>query len=476
MLRDDLLASAANPCRLYLQQLAGASLVAGLTAPYGQGPAQTLLGSIPWKTATDYTAPVIVSSNGNLYALVGAGGTSGATAPIGAGQVSDGTLNWEYLGAQQAPAMSVSGAHNAALSHTYALNSNITAPRTGFVRFGGGTPVAQPAQGTGVTIQNEVVSVASGNLGNGANSTYSRFTSGHNGTKYEFQIYAFAAGVKAAVKVNGIYLDSQFISTTNGYWYITLDFTGVGLGSRIIEIETSQVYGVGQIATEPTGTFYYPSLEQDWGVVALGDSQTQSVGDTNNTTWQNYLVLLAKQLGWPDIMPSGIGGTGFVATDGGTQANYMGRALAELARYSSWRNVGAILLQCSSNDIGASQLQTNISATITMIRAQYNYSLVPIYVIGCITGGATSVANGLAVEAAAQAAITQLQAQNVPGLYFIPVAGTIYGTGNESAPNGSGPADVLIGPDGFHLTAAGHDFHSRIVTMGIRQSLANSLC
>lgn len=240
---------------------------------------------------------------------------------------------------------------------------------------------------------------------------------------------------------------------------------------RVVRFDCS-VMPFGGIYLPPTATMWKPPQPQKRAMV-LGDSL--SGGSAMNTalgagTWFNRAMLL---LGYEDSWQEGIGSTGYITA--GTAVVFQDRVAVDVTPWAP----DVLFIWGGYNDNAGSQAAIDAAADLLYSTIETALPNTEIFVIGCWSptgspgSGITNTDNTLKASAAAA------------GIPFIsPVTGEIYngagvliathgpwitGTGNTSAPTGSGNADIYIGSDGVHPTDAGHAYIARRVYAAVKE-------
>lgn len=174
--------------------------------------------------------------------------------------------------------------------------------------------------------------------------------------------------------------------------------------------------------------------------VFFGDSYVNGSGGVNDYPsgaglFDTFALRTLKALGCNRFILAGIGGTGFIS--GGTERSYSTRVSAVLAMSPA---PDVMLVNGSINDGGTAggiqaAAESFLSDTASMPER---------YVVGTMKSGYDG--NHDAVEAAAASA----------GVPFVPMKRFFLGTGNVTAPNGTGNSDLYMRGDGVHPTLPGH--------------------
>jgi hypothetical protein len=203
-------------------------------------------------------------------------------------------------------------------------------------------------------------------------------------------------------------VDGQYISGTvivpdiSGYAYIELDFTNIG-GRQIHDITLESTFGsFCQVAIAATETLQAPQ-GTSLRMANQGDSFTASGG--MNPLFVGYAQILADLLGIQDLWNLGVGSTGYLNTNGGTQLNCAQR-ISDLV--SAQPDI--IALTCGHDDTAytPTQLQAAVLADLVSIRQQVTNrsgsNRIPIIVAPLWGNIALSTSQPL--ETAIQAAVT----------------------------------------------------------------------
>lgn len=185
----------------------------------------------------------------------------------------------------------------------------------------------------------------------------------HAGSKIEFVVRGVsqdaAAGTKLLFKVNDEYV--SLVPTqvgTAGLQYITLDFGSPA--SRRIEIIGKMRFGGAYVGQNDTA---YPAPIRGPRTIILGDSWTASTGATSPGTGPAYplgwVQCFADIMGWDDVWPSGIGGTGYLNVSGGPRT-YRTRLATDVVPY----NPELLLITGGTNDFAFNYAQIYAEAVL----------------------------------------------------------------------------------------------------------------
>ncbi|MGA7523413.1 MAG: GDSL-type esterase/lipase family protein [Acidobacteriaceae bacterium] len=414
----------------------------------------TLIAPPAWQANTAYIIGNVVTNANSLYICAGAGISAASGGPTGAGAavVADGTASWFYYGtpptvASPAPTVSQASSVPVALTVSYPADiSGTLAPQyqllgsyPGFVNWGGYLPTLQA--------HSEYVSDAENVPGVRFVTDAPQFTiQGKGGSNSGLQIMVdgqllFSGGIQSG----GI----------GPALFLTVDFTNAG-GRKARTVSVFSLGG-GQvfygIYVDPASTVSAPPAISARACV-FGDSYTAGGGSgaygmpvVPLDTWSNRA--LRGILGFQDVWSFAVGGTGYLA---GT-AN-LGAILANSGNQANIATCTLIVVNEGVNDYvpyTPSQIQPAVTADVQELRSLVPN--VPIVVTGIWGGADGPSAQMIAAEQAIQAGVEAVGDSNT---YFIPISTAtppwMTGNGNVTAPNGTGNADVCMGPSG-HPTA-----------------------
>jgi lysophospholipase L1-like esterase len=172
----------------------------------------------------------------------------------------------------------------------------------------------------------------------------------HEGTRLELQIRNNQFGFL-------IRIDNRFVSLdpyqSTGTVVVKLDFGTHG--RRRIDIISWQL-GFGGVFTDPTDCLFAADLRGPRTIV-FGDSFTTP----ETVSWP---VWFGHALGWDDVWPSGVGGTGFVADGYGTSLALPDRVLSDVVPYRP----EVVFIHSGLNDLGKPAAQVEAAAALTVRR------------------------------------------------------------------------------------------------------------
>ena len=134
-----------------------------------------------------------------------------------------------------------------------------------------------------------------------------------------------------------------------------------GCALRRIHIKTGDSYGAKPTAKAHRGVIFGDSITAATGAAAFGDGYVQVAGD---------------HLGIPDLVPSGVGSTGYVNTATGTRYKLSERIGADLDRALVAGPLSIVVVAMGINDLGLSGIQAEADACYAVIRAKCPAALV----------------------------------------------------------------------------------------------------
>lgn len=233
-------------------------------------------------------------------------------------------------------------------------------------------------------------------------------------------------------------------SASAGATLVRVQFSG--RANRHIRIEGT-AYEFGGVRIGPTDSLWRTSMPKGPRVMVLGDSFVGGVG--GDGAFRGFAAIMGQRLGWRDIWPQSVGGTGYVNPGG--NVTYRDRVQADIIA----RNPDVVVVQGSVNDLGYgglsnAQIGAEAAALYAAIKAGVPKALLvvllpfPMY--------ATSAFDALrdAIKTAAT---------GVADVIVDPIAeGWFSGTGKVGATTGIGNADRYRNADGVHPSTEGHAY------------------
>src|SRR6478735_449857 len=275
------------------------------------------------------------------------------------------------------------------------------------------------------------------------------------GTEIEFQYKQAAASPSASVwyRIDGVPLTDvpTVLGMTNGGRFVQ-KLTWATSATRIISVDTSYA-PLGGVFTNTANTVINTAPAIGPMLLVQGDSITggsgQNTGTINGTWLKRFAFAVKLRRAWNQ----GIGGTGYLATNGGASVTMRAR-IADISSYTP----NVCIIFAGYNDLSSTQsaLQTEADLFYTAVKTAVAAGG-EIYVIGCYSplffpaGSVQNVDNWLRPRAAAA---------GLP--YASPVTGNCYDKFGVQigfvSPIITGSAEQALwtGADNVHPTDAGH--------------------
>lgn len=462
-----------------------------VTAPFIIPPA--------WAQSVDKSRGELVTNTGNVYVCVGgtaANVIKGTTSATGAGPTgtativqTDGTVSWAYYGQLHALANDVLAPTVSSFT-TPLTNAAITAlpnityvTPTGFLKYQGVLPGAAgfgaPTGGSNKTYPPAAYFKA-------LNST----TAVCNGGVLPFMSSSAKIGIILGAANTGAFNARVMVDCFDGKGWryiqaspfiipaglgdpqfgIVIDWSSVGgRKPRSYRVETAANTGVNSIRTLASDDpLWLPPANDDLKAYYLSDSWGEGtagsvLGSGHQIACMTMGYQLMKRLGITNCLFDVAGGTGYIATNGGSSNNYQTRA----ANVATFMPDIVFVDEAIINDGGgntAAAIQAAAATTFATMRAASPF--MPIVVFG---GGVTTTNSRttlLAGDNAVAAAVAAMQAAGDLNIWFIsrindPVGPWSGGTGRSSAPTGDGNSDFHTSSDGSHRTDVGHGYEGR---------------
>lgn len=192
----------------------------------------------------------------------------------------------------------------------------------------------------------------------------------HTGSKIEFMVYGSSQGSSFGTKLL-FKVDDEYVSLTptqvgsSGAQYVALDFGGV-IATRTIRMIGKMIFGGATIGVTDS---IRPSPRRGPKTIVLGDSFTEGTGALspgNGVAYPlGYVQALADVLGWNDISPSGIGGTGYLNVSGGPRT-YRTRLATDVVPYDP----ELLIITGGINDFAYTQAQIYAEALLLYTQAK----------------------------------------------------------------------------------------------------------
>lgn len=280
------------------------------------------------------------------------------------------------------------------------------------------------------------------------------------GAAFEFMVRAAGGGYRVWVDDEPVARVVTAIALDNNVHLVKVAFTGSALRKITLDFTAGMNFmGVIIGATDslrPSATPVGPRF-----LVGPGDSYTDGANGTSGMDTMAFT--LGVLLGFKDIWISGIGGTGAVATGGAGKNNFVTRVGPDVAS----RGADLFFVPASINDpSGGYFADGDLGAAMQTVWQTIRDANPTAIIVSCgllyPAGTFTSAQNSATpvLRARGQAAV----ASGLLDLYIDPrpgadqdVANWFTGTGNNSAPTGTGNADIMKTND-VHPSQTGHDY------------------
>ncbi len=254
-------------------------------------------------------------------------------------------------------------------------------------------------------------------------------------------------------------VDGQFLSMTGttlntGNGWIQLDYTAAGRATRhvILDMQVGQAFfGISMGASD---TLYAPTTDDNIRLGVFGDSYTEGVSGTHrgDGIWR----VMGDCLGIRDVWSSGLGGTGYLATNqaGTARYNLVNRLQYDCLPYTF--DVIAFGMGINDTSLNQTNVGANVTTCLTTVRNAFPNT--PILVFGACGRAGPSAAE-LTCEGTIHTAVTNF---NDPNVIFVPISTAtdggpwLTGAGSVATPSGSGNCDAFLDVNNGHPVTAGH--------------------
>ena len=452
----------------YLAQTARAAALSNPRIDPAMTSPPTLTLGTEWATSTAYAVGDVVvtyagtgaSSMAYFYSATTAGtSASSGSGPSGTGTaITDGTVVWSYISSEP------SAQYSNAAANSYLWNGGAgIAATAGFISYQGG--------------------VTSTNAGTGYEDTLGATVAGSpatTGSRVEFYTDAsspvvrlfFLLPTQLRVLVNGQFVSkTPLINTHTGWARLNINFGSQQMRDVTVELTGPALFG--GVDTKITEGVYAENKQPYVTMIGSGDSIMADAGATYAD--DGFFQVTCDMLGVSNCADEGIGGTGYlVSTSSGTAIQRINDVLSVAAKYPNPVLIDENIYNDCTNGFTSAQIQAAVVAYIQALRTGGFTG--PIFELGMYASnnGGGSWSTGLACNAAKLAAVQQV---NDPYTFFIPditaPGGSWFtGTGDSTAPNGTGNSDVYVnGTTLPHPTEAGHYFYAVNLVQAIRNVL-----
>lgn len=442
----------------------------------------------PWFKSVTWTANktwvpgqiVVGTDTVNAYQCKdgGAGATSGSgPTGTGYGPITDGSATWYWCGTARglSPAPGSPFVYHASAATWQALLPNrktmqptLTNP---FAMYSGGL----------LDLASGVVEVRGTNYGTVASPSYtSTVPPGISMTFITDSRYIALESVNAVyanmgivVEVNDRRVDeggfhNQTSTVNPAAWVIDTSFTGIGQMNKIrIFSKDGFQYCGKNIHIDSSASLVFPENANRLKVAVEGDSLTQGGFGTPYKAGQDWVTQAMSLMGIDDFSNFGVGGTGFISTNGGTKTTFIQR-LPRLVQ----TNADVYIIAGCHNDVGVvngsivtpSQRQEAILTYLRALRSAQPSSF--IVLCGNNILRAEAYAPGSDQYMAEQDAKVAFDQFADPKSAFVPILTSKYGswitgTGSVQSPTNSGNSDKFFSTADGHPLQRGVDYFAQ---------------
>lgn len=214
-----------------------------------------------------------------------------------------------------------------------------------------------------------------------------------------------------------------------------------------LEVVSSQ--DIASIFYEPAAPIAAPLSAAGPRVLIAGDSFTGAAGAASQL--DGYALVLSRVMKWFDLIPSAIGGTGYLTDNGAGSPSLTTRLDGDIAR-----NADIFVFAMGINDQGRGRTSAEIIAAAAACwdRVIAGNPRTQVVVLGPWWPRSGTTTQIVELDAGFRAEAKKR------GLPFIsPLTEKwITGSGTTAAPAGDGNADIYISADGTHPSTAGHRY------------------
>lgn len=428
-----------------------------------------LLPAPGWAPSTAYESGVVVRNGAALYICRRSGTSAASGGPTGSGSpgmyadIVDSGAAWEYYGSPvvtsadpAAPAIASQASVPAGLGSRFGPIDQAAS-----FRFAGGVATANPGQPLN---QVSFPCVTISGAGTGGNVG---LNDGHSDYNWSATFVTDAPKLAIGVSYNptpaNIIIDGRRLmpggfqgSGGGNPAYYVLDFAAAGgRKQRTITIEDYGNIAFAGVWVDAASTVAAPAPAHAIRAAFFGSSIECGGNAFPLRGDLGWPAQAAKLLGWEDARNLGLGGTGYINSQGGSSLNYAQHLADAVAIAPDVVVVGGPI-----NDElqDPAVLKAAAVGFLGQVRTALPHAL--IIALGTFPAASGPSTSAIASEQAIADAVQQL---TDPLTYFVPLSTAgggsfITGTGNVSAPTGRGNADLYISDDGTHPDQAGIDY------------------
>ncbi|MGJ8526960.1 SGNH/GDSL hydrolase family protein [Maritalea sp.] len=229
--------------------------------------------------------------------------------------------------------------------------------------------------------------------------------------------------------VDGQYVDLvgtlPAAASGTGANYIMLNFASAA--TRHVTIELQRGQGLRRILADGAGTFEAKPVASTKRIIIVGDSVTGGQGATH--LGDGFAPVLGDLLGVSDCWASGVGGSGYLNTQGGSRFKLSER-LGDVNDHGPW---DLIVIAMGLNDFGLGDAKAEAGICFDLIRSSNPET--PIAVVGPWDNYAPTPV-GSTYSATKSAIMSAVGAR--PGVYFIDPEGIAYTKDDSVHPDTAG--------------------------------------
>jgi lysophospholipase L1-like esterase len=253
-----------------------------------------------------------------------------------------------------------------------------------------------------------------------------------------------------------VWIDGERVTTapvsvgTSGSWY-RYKVTFPNAAPRRVRVE-GQYVTFGGIQKAIVQTIWRTTRDLGPKAVIVGDSYLLGISGTASPgvfldrpwVWDGWGARAGRYLGW-NVYPSAVSGTGYLATDSGTEVKYADRLTTDVVNLSP----DIVVVSGGLNDQGLTlaSVQTQVNAVYAALRTGLPnatiYALEPFSPLDTYDTNLGTIAGYISAAAATNNCT-----------YISGCSNWFTGSGYAGATSGVGNSDIYIAPDGYHPTAA----------------------
>jgi len=283
------------------------------------------------------------------------------------------------------------------------------------------------------------------------------------GDSLEIATYQPPTDRRIYLEIDGKLLNTTGISPligTNLEHYIKIEFDTIK--TRTIRFYSAGLMAFYGVAHPKVGILSASFNKLENVGIILGDSFTEGANATKEIN--QFSFLLGKKMNNLNLVSSGSGGTGYLATNSNNRYKLFDR-LDKDAQYP----IGGVtrplfyLLCMGFNDksLNLTDVRVEVAACFAKIRA-YNEDI-PMFVCGSFSAGEnTSLTQPISD-------IISDELSSVTNSHFIDTSDWITGTGRIGNLQADGIADVVTDTDGTHPTDIGHSYYANKIYKAIKE-------